>query len=105
MQYHVIVSFSKDKQFEYKFSVNTIGATADDARMWFDREYKELGCDVVTPTGKVLIVDRILSVAKYAGADRFQNQTTWAEMFAKYVAMILGRDVIRVDVSTYSIGY
>lgn len=105
MQYHVVVYFGKDKQFDYKFSANSIGASSDEARQWFDREFQALGCNVVTPTGKVLIVDRILSVAKYAGEERFLEQATWGEQFAKYVAQILGRDVIRVDVANYAIGY
>ena len=105
MQYHVVVFFGKDKQFDYKFGASSIGASTDEARQWFNREFDELGCNVVTPTGKVLIVDRILSVAKYAGEERFLKQTTWGEQFAKYAALILGREVIRVDVAAYAIGY
>ena len=102
MQHHVIVSFGKDKEFEYKLAG---GAPADEARQWFDREFTDLECDVATPTGKILAVDRILSVAKYAGEDRFRNQFAWAEKFAKYTSAILGRELIRVDVEHYSIGY
>lgn len=102
MQHHVIVSFSKDVEFEYKLAG---GAPADEARKWFDHEFVVLECDVATPTGKILAVDRILSVAKYAGEGRFRDQQTWAEQFAKNTAAILGRDLIRVDVEHYSIGY
>lgn len=102
MQHHVIVSFGKDREFEYKISG---GAHADEARQWFDHEFTVLECDVATPTGKILAVDRILSVAKYAGEARFREQRTWAEQFAKNTAAILGRDLIRVDVEHYSIGY
>ncbi len=48
--------------------------TADAARQWFDREFVALECDVPSPIGKVLIADRVLSVAKYAGAERFREQ-------------------------------
>lgn len=102
MQHHVIVSFGKDKEFEYKLAG---GAPADEARQWFDREFTALECDVATPTGKILAVDRILSVAKYAGEARFLEQRTWAEQFAKNTAAILGRELIRVDVEHYIIGY
>ena len=105
MQHHVVVSFSKDKQFVYKFDSTAIGATQDDARMWFSQQFQDLGCNVATPTGKVLIVDRILSVAKYAGEERFANQAPWGDQFARYAAMILGREVIRVDIANYAIGY
>ena len=102
MLHHVIVSFSKDSLFEYKFSGT---AAADEARKWFDHEFIALECDVATPTGKILAVDRILSVAKYAGEARFRDQPVWADQFAKNTAAILGRDLIRVDVEHYSIGY
>jgi hypothetical protein len=102
MQHHVIVTFGKEKEYEFKFAG---GAMADDARQWFDREFVALECDVATPTGKILAVDRILSVAKYAGESRFKEQRTWAEQFAKYTAAILGRELIRIDVEHYSIGY
>ena len=102
MQHHVIVTFGKEKQYEFKFSG---AAMAEDARQWFDREFVALECDVATPTGKILAVDRILSGAKYAGESRFKEQRTWAEQFAKYTAAILGRELIRVDVEHYSIGY
>lgn len=102
MLHHVIISFGKEKEIEFKFSG---GATAEDGRKWFDHEFTALECDVATPTGKILAVDRILSVAKYAGAGRFQEQAAWAEQFAKYTAAILGRELIRVDVEHYSIGY
>ncbi len=102
MQHHLIVSFSKDQEFEYKVPG---GASAEDARKWFEREFELLECDVATPTGKVLAVDRILSVAKYAGASRFSDQLAWAEQFARYAGSILGRELIRVDVENYLIGY
>ena len=71
MQHHVIVSFGKDKEFEYKFAG---GVAQDDARKWFSHEFEVLECDVATPTGKILAVDRILCVAKYAGESRFRDQ-------------------------------
>lgn len=102
MQHLVIVSFGKDKQYDFKLSG---GAASDDARQWFDHEFRVLECDVATPTGKILAVDRILSVARYGGEERFRDRTTWAEQFARYTAAILGRELIRVDVEHYSIGY
>lgn len=106
MQHHVIVSFGKDRQYEFKLGAGDIGATTvDEARRWFDREFSALDCEVATPTGKVLIIDRILSVAKYAGEERFREQQNWAEQFARYAALILARDLVRIDVANYAIGY
>lgn len=102
MQHHVIVSFGRNREYEFRFSG---GGQADEARRWFEREFRTLECDVATPTGKILAVNRILSVARYAGEARFRDQHVWSEQFAKHTAAILGRDLIRVDVPNYTIGY
>lgn len=102
MQHLVIVSFGKDKQYDFKVNGE---AVIEDARQWFNHEFATLKCEVATPTGKILAVDRILSVARYAGEARFRERTTWAEQFVRYTAAVLGRELIRVDVEHYSIGY
>ena len=106
MQHRVIVSFGKDLQFDYHLGTSPMDqSAAEAARHWFDDQFKALGCQVDSPTGKVLMIDRILSVAKYAGEAQFKAQQQWAEQFARYTAAALGRDLIRVDVSSYAIGY
>ncbi len=106
MQHHVIVSFGREQTFEFRPNTSDLsGHHGEEARKWFEREYEALECDVATPTGKILAVDRILSVAKYAGAGRFSQDRSWGESFAKNSAIVLGRELIRVDVPSYSIGY
>ncbi len=53
----------------------------------------------------MLIADRVLSVAKYAGAQRFRDHADWAHEFARNAAVMLGRDLVRVDVPNYTVGY
>ena len=97
MQHQVIVSFGKDQEFDFKLgSIESGGLAAEQARMWFGREFEAL---------EILAVDRILSVAKYAGEARFREQPEWAQQFVRHTVAILGRDLIRVDVVNYSIGY
>ena len=106
MSRHVIVSFGPGTEFEFKIPVAELtGYSADAARQWFDREFVALECDVPSPIGKVLIADRVLSVAKYAGAERFRDQRAWAEQFAHNTAVMLDRDLVRVDVPNYTVGY
>jgi len=106
MSRHVIVSFGPGTEFEFKIPVAELtGYSADAARQWFDREFVALECDVPSPIGKVLIADRVLSVAKYAGAERFREQRDWAEQFARNTAVMLDRDLVRVDVPNYTVGY
>jgi hypothetical protein len=106
MSRRVIVSFGQDIEFEYFVPAADMAAqTAEAARQWFDREFVALECDVPSPIGKVLIADRVLSVAKYAGAERFRDQGDWARQFARNTAVMLDRDLVRVDVPNYTVGY
>jgi hypothetical protein len=106
VQHHVIVSFGEERQFDFRLSTSgKDGQATDDARQWFEREFVALECDLPTPIGKVLLADRILSVAKYAGERRFKEDRGWAEQFAKNAATLLGRDLVRVDVANYTLGY
>jgi hypothetical protein len=106
MHQHVIVSFGSDKRFEYRLTSDDVaGITSEQARKWFDRQFEELECDVPTPMGKVLLVDRILSVARYAGEPRFRDRADWAEQFARNAAVMTGREVLRVDVEKNTIAY
>ena len=106
MIYHVIVTFGKDKQYEFKMSDTELtGHSAEEARRWFDKEFTDLECEPSNPVGKVLIIDKILSVARYGGETRFAEGKGWANDFARYTAMALGRDTIRVDVASFAISY
>lgn len=106
MSRRVIVSFGPGTEFEYKIHpADLANESAESARQWFDREFIALECDVPSPIGKILVADRVLSVAKYAGAQRFREQQEWAERFARNTAAMLDRDLVRVDVPNYTVGY
>lgn len=106
MLYHVTVSFGKDREHEFKFSASELASgTVEEARRWFDREFADLECEPTNPMGKVLIIDKVLNVARYGGEQRFVDGKGWAVSFARYTALVLGRDTIRVDVAAFNIGY
>jgi hypothetical protein len=106
VQQLVTVSFGPAREYEFRFSSSgVVGQGQDAARQWFEREFLALECDLPTPIGKVLLADRILSVAKYAGERRFKEDHTWSEQFAKNAAAVLDRDAVRVDVANYTLGY
>ena len=105
MSRRVIVSFGPSDEFEFDVRAVDVAANSEAARQWFDREFVALECDVPSPIGKILNADRVLSVAKYAGVQRFRGQRAWAEQFARNAAALLDRDLIRVDVPNYTVGY
>jgi len=106
MLYHVVVSFGKEREYQFKFSQAELAESSpEEARRWFDKEYADLNCEPSNPMGKVLIIDKILGIARNGGEQRFIDGKTWATQFARYTALALSRDTIRVDVAEMTIGY
>lgn len=102
----VLVTFGPDDEFEYRFDSQAVAARpVAEARRWFDREYVELECDIASPVGKVLAADRLLGVARYSGVQRFRGDAKWARDYALNAAALVGREVIRVDVASDTVGY
>jgi len=81
--------------------------THEAARAWLDEQFVALECEPVRATGKVLIADKVVAVAQGAGAERFgaAEHREWAQAYARAVSAALSKPVVRVDVSTLTIGY
>ena len=106
MVYHVVVSFGKGKEYPYQFAGPDLAdGSPEEARRWFDKEFVDLKCEITNPVGKVLIIDKILGVARGGGEARFAAGKDWANDFARQAALALGRDTIRVDAVNFSISY
>jgi len=106
MRYQVIVSFGTGKDYVYEFAQADLDeSTPDAARRWIDREFAALNGEPATAVGKVLIIDKILDIARDGGESRFVGGAAWATIFARYTALALGRETIRVDVEALSIVY
>lgn len=106
MFYYVTVVFGKDREYPYKFSPADLAESSpEEARRWFDREFSELKTEPVNPVGKVLIIDKILAVARFGGEQHFADGQTRAVNFARNTALSLGRDMVRVDVVASAISY
>lgn len=100
------VAFGTGREFEYTIGDAELASISDEAAwQWFDGEYAELDCQASSPVGKVLVIDKILSVAKFSGERRFADDAQWARDYARHAAHILGRDRVRVDVGNASIGF
>ena len=105
MSHAVIVSFDHDREYEIMLhDGDTRGMDKEQARTWLGREFEELECVPSNPVGKILLLDMILNVAKYAGEECFENGGEWARNYASAVAVSLDRPVIRVDVANFVVG-
>jgi hypothetical protein len=76
----------------------------DAARAWLDRQFVDLDCDPLRPTGKVLTADKVVVIAQAAGPAKFSDEA-WAQEFARATSAALGKPVVHVDVPSLSISY
>lgn len=83
----------------------TADMTTEAAGRWLDDQFVALGAEPLRASGKVLLLDKILAVAIAAGASRFTDDAGWAGRFASAVHALVGRDAVRVEVDTMTVGY
>lgn len=79
----------------------------DLARQWLDKQFTDLGCEPIRLTGKVLVADKVLSIAQAVGESRFTEAEyrPWANVYARAVSALLAKPVVRVDVPTLTVSY
>ncbi len=101
----VTVVFGDSREYEFPISQAEFAAMSrDEARTWLASEFEELECAPSNPMGKVLVLDMVLSVAKYAGENRFERPGSWAAKFAQATAVALDRPAVRIDVDAFTVG-
>lgn len=98
-----IVSVVFDHNRAYELIAHT-PPSREEANLWLNAQWEELECEPSNPMGKVLILDKILCVAKYAGEKRFATPGEWSRRYADAVASVLERPVVRVDVGARVVG-
>lgn len=98
----IIVDFGAEREYSFIVHPEDIEALSKDAAQdWLAQEFEYLECSPSSPVGKILLVDMLLNIAKYAGEDRFKDHTEWAQQFVKVVATLLKRSTVRIDVDEF----
>lgn len=98
-----IVHVVFDRSREYELIAHA-GTSREEAARWLDDQWEDLACEPYNPMGKVLLLDKILCIAKFAGEKRFATPDGWAQRYAAAVAAVLERPVVRVDVADRIVG-
>jgi hypothetical protein len=106
MRSQVIVSWG-DAQ-SYPFDLEEVQPMPlEMARQWLDQQFTDLGCEPLRPTGKVLLADKVISIAMAAGQPRFADEPyrAWARAFARSVSAVLAKPMVRIDVPSMTVSY
>jgi hypothetical protein len=103
MHSEVSVRLAADQEF--RFDLAGAESMAHEAgRLWLDEQFTALDCEPLRASGKVLLADKVLTVAQAAGASLL-SQPDWGLQFARAASAALARPIVRVDVPAMAVTY
>lgn len=101
----VTVIFDARRSVELAADVAPTPQAAALARDWFDGAWTMLSCEPLRPSGKVLLLDKVLGVADALGYETLSTDAKESREFAENVALALDRPRITVDIPGLTVGY
>ena len=102
---HSEVSVRLTGNEEFRFDLEGQEPMAHEAgRRWLDDQFTSLDCEPLRASGKVLLADKVLTVARAAGA-ALLNDPAWSRDFARAASAALAKPVVRVDVPGMAVSY
>ena len=90
---------------DYTFSLEGMEPIANDvARQWLDEQFVALECEPLRASGKLLLADKVVVVAREAGSKHFAD-AAWGAAFAAAASAALGKKMVQVDADNLSVTY
>lgn len=105
MRSDVTVIFDTRRKVDLTVDVTPSPQAASDARDWFEAAWDTLGCEPLRPSGKVLLLDKIMGVADALGYEILSSDAKEGQEFAQHAALALDKARITVDLPGLSVGY
>lgn len=105
MRNEVIVVLDADR--EYRVETQSLAPlSSEDGRLWLDGQFVELDCEPLRATGKVLLADKLVVVAREARSRTgLFDDEGWRNAYALAAQAVLSKPLIRIDVPAMSISY
>jgi hypothetical protein len=103
MRSTVVVHFGPSN--DVTLYIDGAAMAADEARAWLDEQFVREDCEPLRASGKVLIADKVLALAQTVGRSRFDNDTAWAQAFARAAGAALAKPSVRVDLETLALTF
>ncbi|MCL1960488.1 MAG: hypothetical protein FWG56_01615 [Desulfovibrionaceae bacterium] len=95
----------QDERTEWRFEIGRLPPLdSAEARDWLDAQFTQLGSEPLRPSGKLLLADKVLVVARDAGP-RLLGDPAWGSQFARAASAALGKPVVRIDLGALSVSY
>ncbi|MBP7454599.1 MAG: hypothetical protein KA914_17615 [Ottowia sp.] len=95
----------QDERNEWTFALDhQPPMTPAEAREWLDAQFIAFGSEPLRPTGKLLLADKVLVVARDAGPKKL-NDAEWGAQFARAASAALARPVVSIDLAAMAVSY
>lgn len=103
----VTIIFNTRQSLEIVVSIpdSPTSEVAAQARHWFEKQWIDLGCEPLRPSGKVLLLDKILGVADALGYQELSSKQALADQFATQCVLAVQANTVQVDLVGLSINY
>jgi hypothetical protein len=106
MACHLAVVFADGERLDYELSDADVSRFDQDAaHAWLGEEFEAAGCVPSNPVGKLLLADKIVSLAKAQSRRIFDPPTPWMKDFLAATAAALRCPVVTIDVGNHTLGY
>jgi len=103
MHSEVVVTLGPQQEFHLSLA-GVDALDHEQARRWLDDEFMRLECEPLRASGKVLLADKVLTVACAAGAPLLAD-ADWSRQFARAAVAALARPVVRVDIPAMAVSF
>ena len=102
---HAQVTVSVNPSQEFQLDTSSLSPMAQDAaRRWLDNEFIRLECEPLRASGKLLLADKVGTVAQAAGPAQL-SEPDWFQQFALATQAALGKPIVRIDLQSLTISY
>jgi hypothetical protein len=99
------VCVTQDERTEWRFEPDlAVPMSGAEARDWLDAQFTRLGSEPLRPSGKLLLADKVLVVARDAGPGLLSD-AAWGRQFARAASVALDRPVVRIDLRAMTVSY
>jgi len=105
MRSDVTIIFDARRSVDLQTDVAPSPEAANAARQWFDQAWENLGCEPLRPSGKVLLLDKLMGVADALGYEVLRGTDDRAAEFARQAALALNKPRITIDLPGLVVGY
>jgi hypothetical protein len=105
VRHQITIIFSQHQSLEFVLhDLDLSDSSVESAQQWLYNKWEELECEPFRPSGKVLLLDRILGITQEVGYHQLSELGEVADNFAKNIAIALESQNVVIDIPALTVG-